>query len=136
MAKPRIVSATFRVRGQKELLKELEQLAGKVKGEEIVSMLMDAGGAIADEARVRVPVRTGLLKSAIFVGRGDPFKDERGPSILVGVSSKRAPHYRLVELGTKYMPANPFFRNSVAAKKGAVGERIAAGVKALIAKYS
>ena len=125
-------SALVGIRGQKELTGQLERLAGSVRGSEVVDVLVGAAMLIADDARRRVPVRTGLLKSAIFVSARNPFHDARGPSVLIGVNSKKAPHAHLIELGTKHMGAKPYFRPAREAQKKPAAKKVESGLLKII----
>jgi HK97 gp10 family phage protein len=90
------------------------------------------GGALVvrDEAKDLVPVRTGLLKSAIFAAYGD----KEAPDVLVGVNHKKAPHSHLVEFGTVKMQAQPFMRPAITATRGKVIAIVADGMKKILEK--
>jgi HK97 gp10 family phage protein len=112
------------------LLKEMGHKEGQRVGDRIKRVLMGAALTIRDEARDLVPVKTGLLKSAIFAAYGD----ERKPDVLVGVNHRIAPHSHLVEFGARggQMPAQPFMRPAIAATRGIAANMVADGLKDII----
>ena len=105
--------------------------AGRI-GKEVKNVLMGAALVVRDEARDLAPVRTGLLREAIFANYGD----EQKPDVLVGVNHKMAPHSHLVEYGARggEMPAQPFLRPAIAAARPAVAKIVADGLKKIISE--
>jgi len=95
---------------------------------------MVAARFVRDEARALVPVRTGLLRSAIFASQGKPEKWPKGPSVIVGVNAKKAPHGHLIEFGTARAPAHPFLRPAVRAVRPMTARIMAEIVQRKIAK--
>lgn len=129
----------FRLEGLPELQANVDKILkavggrkGQAVGEEIKHILMGAALVIRDEAKDLVPVRTGLLKSAIFAAYGDP----RKPDVLIGVNYKIAPHAHLVEYGARdgEMPPQPYMRPAVQATRAKAANIIAEGVRRLIEK--
>ena len=102
-------SIRFSVDGSKldDVMRQLERVEDIDRR---VQSALRAGGEILLEAqRRRAPVRTGMLKKAIKLGRRK--KSARGYSIEVGISGADAPHAHLVEKGhggPKPAPAHPF----------------------------
>jgi len=131
------------VRGQRELMQNLEAIrkAG-TESKEVVDVLLSGGFVVRDSARARAPVLKkakkgrvpGTLRKAVFVGRGDVFRDPRGPTVMVGINQKMAPHWHFTELGTKYIPAQHWFEIGVQAGMRPAADKIEAGVKRLIEK--
>lgn len=96
-----------------EALKTLEdKLARKLS----MKALRKAGRVIVKEAKLRVPVRTGLLKKSIAL-RAKQRRKRGSPAIVVG-TTKDAPHAHLIERGhvqvgkrgKKFVAARPFLR--------------------------
>ena len=112
------------------LLEALGGRNGRAVGEEVKRVLMGGALVVRDEAMDLVPVRTGLLKSAIFAAYGD----DRKPDVLVGVNRRRAPHAHLVEYGTVNMQAQPFMRPAITYTRGKVITVVAEGLKKIIDK--
>ncbi len=122
----------LRLVGADVVLERLQEL--KVSFEaadpEAVNALMTAARFVRDEARDLVRVRTGLLQSAIYASEGRPERHPAGPSVVAGVSLKRAPHAHFIEFGTARAPAYPFFRPAARA----VRPMLAQIIKELVAK--
>lgn len=122
-----------KVEGLDELVKAVEALEKKVSGKEVQDVLLSGAFLIRDEARARVPVDTGLLRSNIIATRGKPKSDD-GTDVLVGVrygkGGGNTAHFS--EFGTTKEAARPWFRPAVSAKKTEAGEKIAEGLKKLI----
>ena len=99
---------------------------------EAKKVYVDAAAKLAVDIRGRAPVRTGLLRSAVFSGPGDPNKS----NALVGVGYGKAPHAHLVEYGTGKMSARPFVRPAVIAMGPALASDIKSGLLKVIAKHT
>jgi len=91
---------------------------------EIIAASMDrlerAAEVIAEDARRRVPVDSGKLKSTIRVTRlkGDPRRNVR---IYAGNRKKQGAFYaHMIEFGTVKMKAKPFLRPAVNASKAKI----------------
>ncbi len=95
-----------------------------------------AADIIAEEARLRVPVKTGDLKRGIVARKNKEASAFTGKgTAYVGANYKIAPHAHLVEYGARggQMPANPFMRNAIASKRG---EAMAAMEKDIISRIT
>jgi HK97 gp10 family phage protein len=90
------------------------------------------GGALVvrDEAKDLVPVRTGLLKSAIFAAYGD----KEAPDVLVGVNHKTAPHNHWLEFGNVRTKAQPYLRPAITATRAKVIAIVADGLRKVFEK--
>jgi HK97 gp10 family phage protein len=72
-----------------------------------------------DEAKVRVPVDTGRLKSAIYQVYSEGNSGDGKATYHISWNKSKAPHGHLIEFGTKHTPAHPFLAPAYEAKKGA-----------------
>ncbi len=136
ITKPQLRKAgDLTISGLDEILDNLANVIDKTAAEILKGVFMDAGKVLRDRAKANAPVRTGLLRSAIFAAPGRPDKSD----VLVGVSrSKRktgapsAPHGVLIEFGTVKMTARPFFRPAIDSTKSQMGKIIIDGVRQTI----
>jgi HK97 gp10 family phage protein len=121
-----------RIEGIEELEKQITRL-GKIGGGPAVGVLVDGGKEMKAEVLARTPLGpTGNLRKAIFLDATDPFHDPKGPSVLVGINHRIAPHWHFLELGTSRQNARPFFRPGVLKSKGKVTGLIRLGLKRII----
>lgn len=133
MATPR--AGAVRITGGKELRDELAKLVNEVTGKEMKEVYYQAATILRDEAKRRVPVKTGLLKRAIFASKGE----ERRPNALVGVDYRQAPHAHLVEFGHGgRSPAGPkpYMRPALEAKRKEIRQAMVDGLSAIVEKYT
>ncbi|MFT7880710.1 MAG: HK97-gp10 family putative phage morphogenesis protein [Sulfurimonas sp.] len=114
-----------------QVKKALEKLPGALQEKVVVGATRAAAKAVADEAKERVPVRTGLLKKSIGVAKAKKRDTELGhvkfyvvpkskiaftakgkvDGMGVKVKTKTHAYYaHMVEFGTKNMAARPFLR--------------------------
>lgn len=91
-----------------DVLRGLDRLDTKVRGDLARSMAVAGGKVIRDEARARAPVggygtfgsiTPGLLKSAIYVAYSDRKSTEGQKTYTVSWNSRKAPHGHLLEFG-------------------------------------
>lgn len=91
-------------------------------GEEMKARLRPAAQAGAqvlyDETRLRVPVRSGLLRSAIYQVFSQDNSDPTRATYHVSWNARKAPHGHLVEFGTSRAPAHPFLRPAFETMQG------------------
>jgi HK97 gp10 family phage protein len=121
-----------RIEGIEELEKAIERL-GKVGGGPAVGVLVDGGKQMKADVLARTPRGpTGNLRKAIFLDATDPFHDPKGPSVLVGINHRIAPHWHFLELGTSKQDASPFFRPGVLKSRAQVTELIRLGLKKIV----
>lgn len=63
-----------------------------------------------DEALLNVPMKSGLLKSAIYRVYSPEKSTAAKKTYRISWNKSKAPHGHLVEFGTSRAPANPFIR--------------------------
>lgn len=97
---------TLQVHGTKELMADLRKAKVDVQND-ARRVLREMADKIADDARGRVPVDTGLLKNSIKLSVS---KRQLEASVSAGgkVRGKDAYYAQFVEFGTKHSPAQPF----------------------------
>ena len=130
----------------------LEKLAGPLKTKLARSMAVAAGKEFRDEARRRAPIgegsdMPGTLKESIYLAYREGKTTERQVVYSVSWNSRLAPHGHLVEFGhwrinklmpigagglwvatkerldsPKWVPAHPFLRPAMDAKRNAAAE--------------
>lgn len=132
------MSRGFNTRGFRELDRQLAKLARGVPDAKLRAALHEGGQLIVDEAQRLVPVDTGLLKDSIAVtddldARVYGKVNGSGLSVYVGpvgsVEDGDVFYARFQEFGTSVMPAQPFMRPAIAAKRPAAEKLIAARLR-------
>lgn len=121
------------VEGLDEAVRRVRSLTSSLEAKEVEQVLVKGMRVVRDEAKQRVPVRTGLLKSAIKARIGK----RRGKFVAGAFSAvdfKKAPHAYLVEYGTRHSPAKPYFRPAWDTKKEAVKKQIEEDLRELLEK--
>ncbi len=122
-----------RIEGLEGLEQKLSELAAAGSGLQAVEVLKDAGRAARDTVLRRTPKGpTGNLRRAVFFSADQPFHDPKGPSVLVGVNKRIAPHALLHELGTSRQQPRPFFRPGIATAKPLVKRIVERGLKKIV----
>jgi len=132
------------INGIPELVRQLNEMAGQIDGNEALAALLEGATYLRDEARSTVVVgknhddrRQGIhVRAAIFASEGDQSKYKNGPSAIAGVSGRPLlPHNRavLLERGTSKTPAQPFWRPSLLAARGQIASIIAARLRTILA---
>ena len=81
------------------VLAGLDKLAGPLRVSLARSMAVAGGKVIRDEAKLLVPVESGLLRSAIYLAYKDDKSTKDNVTYSVTWNSKKAPHGHLVEFG-------------------------------------
>jgi hypothetical protein len=136
--------------GLPDLFDKLNNVALMVDGNEVYQdVLLPAAyigrDMIKQEAPFNARRKKGVhLRDAVFAAIGDPSRDPRGPTVLIGVNRRKAPHAHLLEKGTKEritkrgrktgsVKARRFFQRGLTRARPWMARRIAAGVKLLIA---
>lgn len=133
----------FRIEGLSEALDNVAKVIDSVSGRDVKELFFSTGKVIADEIKERAPVDRGVLRDAVFVGRGDMNR----PDVLVGVSYGKAPHAHLIEYGTEqryhkggkyvgYVNAQPFVRPAIDASSQQVKRQIIDGLKQIVLKHT
>ena len=122
------------IEGIDEIIARATDLSSKNQAfaRDVKELSIAAATMVRDEARDLVPVRTGLLKSAIFAAGGDPGKSDA----LAGVNQRKAPHAYLVEHGTSKMKARPYMRPAVTYSRSGVTAVVIDGFRRLLDKYT
>ncbi len=115
---------TLQVHGTKELMADLRKAKVDVQND-ARRVLREMADKIADDARGRVPVDTGLLKNSIKLSVS---KRQLEASVSAGgkVRGKDAYYAQFVEFGTKHSPAQPFLYPSGRAHEQETEERLTA----------
>ena len=101
----------------------LDKFAQKVQEEVLFSGVAAMANVIYEEVRLNVPVKTGLLKSAVYRVYS---KDRSSASVKtyhISVNKSKAPHWALIEFGTSRAAAKPYIRPAF----DHIGEAISAG---------
>jgi len=126
----------FKLEGLPELTKKMKRLqiesafrsgTSERLRKNVKKALMTAALMVRDEVRDMAPVRSGLLRSAVFASYGS----EHSPTVLVGVNHNKAPHSHLVEFGGRggEMPKKPFLRPGIAAARPMAIRVVAEGLR-------
>lgn len=121
----------IQVDGLDEAVRRVQSITSSLEAREVEKVLSKGMRVIRDEAKQRVPVRTGLLKSAIKARIGKR-KGKYVAGAFSAVDFKRAPHAYLVEYGTRHSRAKPYFRPAWDTKKDEVKKQIEDDLRALI----
>ena len=136
ITKPQLRKAgDLTISGLDGILDNVNNILNKTRAEELKGVFMEAGKVLRDRAKANAPVRTGLLRSAIFVAPGKPDHAD----VIAGVSRSKkktgapsAPHGLLIEYGTVKMSSRPFFRPAITETKDTMGKIIITGVRQII----
>ncbi len=120
-----------KIEGLDEAVRRVRSLTSSLEAREVEKILSKGMRVVRDEAKQRVPVRTGLLKSAIKARIGK----RRGKFVAGAFSAvdfKKAPHAYLVEYGTRHSQAKPYFRPAWDTKKDQVKKQIEEDLRKLL----
>ena len=71
-----------------------------------------------NEAKNRVPVKSGTLKNSIYQVFSEDNSDKGKATYHVSWNRSKAPHGHLIEFGTSRAPAHPFLKPAYEAMKG------------------
>lgn len=130
-----------KLEGMKDLQRKVNDLIAFVDKQELLSVLMQGGIIIADNAERNAPVDTGNLRASVFSTYGKQRERDKKPSILVGVSYSKdkrpgqyAPYAHIIEFGMAGHTAQPFFRPAVTGSRAEVVGTIADGLREIIRK--
>jgi HK97 gp10 family phage protein len=94
----------------------LEKFADEVVDKALRPAAFAASKVIYSELNLRVPVKTGRLKSALYQYHNEKQSVNGAQVYSIGVNKKKAPHWHFAELGTKRTPAKPFIAPTYDAK--------------------
>ncbi len=114
---------TIEIEGLDEAVRRVRSLTSSLEAKDVEKVLVKGMRVVRDEAKQRVPVRTGLLKSAIKARIGK----RRGRMVAGAFSAvdfKKAPHAYLVEYGTRHSQAKSYFRPAWDTKEESVKKQI------------
>lgn len=119
------------VEGLEEAVRRVQSLKYALEANEVEKALSKGMRVVRDEAKRRVPVKTGLLKSAIKARIGKR-RGKYVASAFAAVDYKKAPHAYLVEYGTRHSQAKPYFRPAWDTKKDQVKKQIEEDLRKLL----
>lgn len=95
-----------RLTGNLDLARFEKQVQEKVLFSGVAAMAQ----VLYDEARTRVPVKTGLLQSHIYRAYSPERSSDTSKTYRISWNRRLAPHGHLIEFGTSRMAARPFIR--------------------------
>jgi len=99
-----------------ELQANLEKFADEVVDKALRPAAFAASKVMYAEMNLRVPVKTGRLKSALYQYHNEKLSVDGVQVYSIGVNKKKAPHWHFAELGTIRTPARPFIAPTYDAK--------------------
>jgi len=143
------------IEGVDDLIEDLNKLAGKITGKEVVEAMKPAARIYRDSIRahLRTAISSGTAAAKVFARYAkrsghpperaaegvfydarNPFHDVSGPSILVGMAHWHSPHWHFLEYGvpSRGVAAAPFIRPGRDAAHSAANARLQADIKKLI----
>lgn len=115
--------------GLTKVLKRIEGFEKALSDPRMQPVLLEAAEAFRDRAAENAPVRTGKLRSSMRAWNGK--REPNKPAALAAVDRKVAPHAWLVEYGTQFAAAHPYFRPTLAEMRGPIRRMLKAGFKKL-----
>lgn len=142
-----------RIEGLADLARSLREMPKDVRANALRAGMRAGAVVIQEEAKRRASVDTGRMKKNIYVKRIRELVTELSEGWFVGVRmgpkrkkdketgalskdySNDAWYWRLVEFGTRHIPARPFMRPAFEATKQAAVDAVAARLKARIEKW-
>jgi len=123
--------------GVDQLLARFARAVDQISGDDrLYEDLLQAARVAQREVQELAPVRTGLLRSAIGAGRGRPELYQRGPSVVVVLNRRRAPHAHLLEYGTRYLRPRPFWRPGLSAVRPMVSVMVLQALEAALQRWA
>jgi HK97 gp10 family phage protein len=127
-----MAKSTGRWRGLDEALRRVTSLKKSLEPEKVEAVLMKGARVVKNEVHTRAPEGpTGRLKKAVKAKKGR----RNGRVVtraLAAVDRKIAPHADLVERGTRFAPAKPYFRPGVVASHDRASDVVDSGLKQLL----
>jgi HK97 gp10 family phage protein len=149
---------SIKVEGIEAATEALRKVGDALGPEHVQDCLLVGAELIRDRAKQLVKIGPGLdknkqervhLKNAIFAVRGK--QNPAAPSVIAGVSVKRAPHAHLVEYGhdlwkggskragtghfIKFVAARPFLRPALDQSKNDIPDLVADKIKQLLRSF-
>lgn len=131
-------SISIQLKGTQAVIKRMSAVAKSmgVQDIDLENLIHEAAKVIAKQAKANAPQGpTGNLKRAV-IAKKYRTKRRHEPAAFAGMDYRIAPHARLIEFGTKFMSARPYFKPAVEATKGQVERMIKQGMLRLIAEAS
>lgn len=99
-----------------ELQQNLQTFAQEVEAKALRPAAFAASDMLYKEMQINAPVRTGLLRSAIYQFYNERKSIDGLHLYSIGVNMRKAPHWHLLEYGTIRMAAKPFIAPTYDAK--------------------
>jgi HK97 gp10 family phage protein len=120
--------SNIRIRGMEELQRKLRKLGADVSAE--MGNALAAGAEIVkNDARMRVPVRTGNLRDSIDMEQVSSNEIHVGPG-------KEGWYGQFIELGKKGYAAHPFMRPAIDERRSKVVKAVKDRLKKAIARVA
>lgn len=118
------MAKSVEITGDKELDALFRAFPSKVRRRLLRGALAKAAAVVLAEAKLLVPVRTGLLKRSLKVGAGRPrrYLVTRGVQTQGGLFRGKTFYGGMQEFGTKRMRAHPFLRPALDSQRVRVVE--------------
>lgn len=120
--------------GLTKALKRIEGFEAAFADQRMEPILLQAAKMVAERAAANAPVRTGKLRDSLRSWVGT--RKAKNPAALAAVDRKIAPHAYLVEYGTQFAAAHPYFRPALAEMRGPVRRLLKTELKRLVAQRS
>lgn len=119
------------VEGLDRAIAKVRSLASALEAQEVEKVLLKGAQIVQREAKLRVRVKSGRLKSSIKA-RISKRRGRMVAGAFSAVDYKRAPHAYLVEYGTRHSRAKPYFRPAWDMTKGEVKKTVEDGLRDLV----
>lgn len=136
----------IRIDGLEQLVDKLDRIDNVHKYEALEEGLAQGGLVAVEEAKRRVPVRSGALRDSLHVGGYTELTPEYKPAgaygplkgpigkgkdkgVLIGT---KLPYAQLVERGTRRMKAKPFLRPAADEKRPEIVEKVTEAIQGII----
>ncbi len=127
-----------------EVSRKIQSLVSALEAKDVEDVLLAGARIIRDDAKARAPVKSGRLKKSIKAKKGKR-RHKLFATAFASVDFKIAPHAPFVEYGTGprklksgksvgQMPAKPFFRPAIDARKDEVARVVEEGLARLIGR--
>lgn len=95
----------------------IEKYAEHVKTSVVRAGTQAAAQEFYDEAKMRVPVKSGTLKGAIYQVYSESNSGDGKATYHISWNKRKAPHGHLIEFGTSRQAAKPFLAPAYEAKQ-------------------
>lgn len=101
------MAGLVKITGAKEIEKILKLIPHRIQERVILNSVKAGARVVRDEAKRRVPVRTGVLRDSIVVRKGF-YQPRHGALAIVGVKWPASPLAHLIEFGTAHSRPQPY----------------------------